>query len=202
MPANHAGWRWSVTSISVAGSSPSSRLGWGDGQRIPQFARADVSAIRRLLASTALTFAGACATGSGTVAGSGTGNAISAGTTRDAPPGFSAITEADLRRDIFVLAGDAMRGREAGTLDELRATEWLVDRAREAGLEPAGDDGTFLQFWPMRRTRVSETSAIEIGGRPLALWRDVVVTSRVASSVDAPLLWLDRSADAQANLAG
>jgi len=120
---------------------------------------------------------------------------------RDAPPGFSAITEADLRRDIFILAGDGMRGREAGTLDEQRATEWLVDRAREAGLEPAGDDGTFLQYWPMRRTRVSETTSIELGGRPLSLWRDVVVTSRVAASVDLPLMLLDRS-DATTSLAG
>ena len=68
-----------------------------------------------------------------------------------------------------------MRGREAGTLDEMRATGWVAERAREAGLHPAGDDSTFFQWWPMRRTRLSENSQIAIGGKPLQLWKDVVV---------------------------
>jgi len=44
------------------------------------------------------------------------------------------IREADLKADMFALASDTMRGREAGTLDELRASGWLALRAREAGL--------------------------------------------------------------------
>ncbi len=32
------------------------------------------------------------------------------------------ITEADLKRDLFALAGDEMRGREGGTLDEMAAS--------------------------------------------------------------------------------
>src|SRR3954471_2110971 len=77
-------------------------------------------------------------------------------------PALDAITEADLRADEFAMGGDAMRGREAGTLDEMRATGWVAERAREAGLKPAGDDGTFFQWWPMRRTRLSENSQITI----------------------------------------
>ncbi|MGE5732806.1 MAG: peptidase M28, partial [Gemmatimonas sp.] len=73
-------------------------------------------------------------------------------------PALDAITEADLRRDVFAMGGDAMRGREAGTLDEMRATGWVAERAREAGLQPAGDDGTFFQWWPIRRTRLSENA--------------------------------------------
>jgi len=109
------------------------------------------------------------------------------------PPALDAISETDLRRDLFVLAGDAMRGREAGTLDEMRASVWLADRAREAGLEPAGDDGTFFQFWPMRRTRLSDASTITVAGRSLVLWRDVVVTTPITASVDAPLAFLSGS---------
>src|SRR5690349_22843395 len=93
------------------------------------------------------------------------------------PPQLAAIREDDLRRDIFFLASDTMRGREAGTLDELRASMWVAKAAREAGLEPAGDDDTYFQFWPMRRTRLSDASTIAIGGRRLALWREVVVTA-------------------------
>ena len=106
------------------------------------------------------------------------------------PPALDAIREDDLRRDIFYLASDAMRGREAGTLDEMRASMWVAKAAREAGLEPAGDDGTYFQFWPMRRVRLSDASRIAIGGQPLVLWRDVVVTAPVTTSVDLPLAFV------------
>jgi hypothetical protein len=56
-------------------------------------------------------------------------------------PSLDAITVEDLKRDIFAMAGDAMRGREAGTLDELRENGWLVEQIRAIGLEPAGEDG-------------------------------------------------------------
>ena len=36
------------------------------------------------------------------------------------PIAISAIHEADLRRDLYALAGDEMRGREAGTVDEIQ----------------------------------------------------------------------------------
>jgi hypothetical protein len=105
-------------------------------------------------------------------------------------PGQSAITESDIRRDLFALSGDEMRGREAGTLDELRASVWLADRAREAGLEPAGDDGTYFQFWPMRRIRVSPSSQVSIGGAPAALGRDVALFAPVDAVVDAPIVFV------------
>src|SRR5688500_16962808 len=90
----------------------------------------------------------ACATlGACSAAGTPAGAPAAAPTPADAPPALDAITEADLSRDLHVLAGDGMRGREAGTLDELRASVWLADRMREAGLEPAGEDGTYYQWW-------------------------------------------------------
>ncbi|HEX8830887.1 MAG TPA: hypothetical protein VF705_06970, partial [Longimicrobium sp.] len=50
-----------------------------------------------------------------------------------APPALDAIRQDDLRRDLFTLASDSMRGREGGTQDEMRASAWLAERAREAG---------------------------------------------------------------------
>src|SRR5438309_2193882 len=79
-------------------------------------------------------------------------------------PALNAITQADIRRDLFAMGGDAMRGREAGTLDEMRATGWVAEEARKAGLLPYGEDGTFFQWWPMRRNRLSENSQVSIGG--------------------------------------
>lgn len=108
----------------------------------------------------------------------------------DGPPAFGAITEADLRRDLEAMASDAMRGREAGTLDEMRASVWVAERAREAGLEPAGDDGTFFQFWPMRRMRLAPRSQVVVGGATLTLWKDVVVTTLTEGSGELPVVFV------------
>ena len=94
-----------------------------------------------------------------------------------------------------------MRGREAGTIDELRASVWEADRAREAGLQPAGDDGTYFQFWPMRRIRTSANSTASIDGVPLVLWRDAAVVTPVSAVLDLPVVWVGTaSADSIAKL--
>ncbi len=95
-----------------------------------------------------------------------------------------------LRRDLFALAGDAMRGREAGTLDELRGAVWTAERAREAGLRPAGEDGTYFQWFPLRRVRPADDSRVALDGAPLALWRDVAVTAAVDAAGELPLVWV------------
>jgi hypothetical protein len=119
------------------------------------------------------------------------------------PPALDAITEADLRRDMFAMAGDAMRGREAGTLDEMRATGWVAERARDAGLQPAGDDGTFFQWWPLRRTMLSSGSRIALTGRDLSLWRDVVVIAAGNGAFDLPVVFVsDTAALAAADVRG
>ena len=73
------------------------------------------------------------------------------------------IREADLKADLFALAGDQTRGREGGTIDELTASAWLAERAREAGMLPAGDNGTYFQFFPLERFRVSASSSVTLG---------------------------------------
>lgn len=97
------------------------------------------------------------------------------------------IREADLKRDLFALAGDAMRGREGGTLDEMTASAWVAERAREAGLQPAGDNGTYFQFFPLQRLRVSAASTVTIDGKPLVMGHDVIADAVVTATVDAPI---------------
>ena len=99
------------------------------------------------------------------------------------------------------LAGDAMRGREAGTLDELRASAWLAERARAAGLEPAGEDGTYFQFWSMRRAVTSPASRASYDGTRLDLDTEAVVTPPVDATIDAPILALATGATPDASAA-
>ncbi|WP_242916383.1 M28 family peptidase [Pontibacter liquoris] len=111
------------------------------------------------------------------------------------PPAYAAITEQQLRQDLFALASDAMRGRRAGSLDELRAAAWTAEQARKAGLLPAGDDSTYFQFFPIHRVRVADSSKLTVNGQGLALWKDAWVTAPVQARVDAPVVWLNTLAD-------
>ncbi len=115
------------------------------------------------------------------------------------PPALSAIRESDLKRDLFFFASDAMRGREAGTLDELRAAGWMAQQARTAGLQPAGADGTYFQWWSMRRLRQSDNSHVAIGVTTLVLDKDAVVFAPVDAAVDSPLLFVEPGATVSAD---
>src|SRR6187402_391167 len=104
------------------------------------------------------------------------------------------IRDADLKSDLFALAGDAMRGREGGTLDEMTASVWVAERAREAGLLPAGENGTYFQFFPLERFRVSASSPVTIGGKKLVMAKDVVTGAVTLAQVDAPLVFAEARA--------
>ena len=106
------------------------------------------------------------------------------------PAGMSAIKEADLKRDLYVMAGPDMHGREAGTLDEMRASMWVADELRKIGVKPAGTDGSYFQWWNMRRTRVATvSSSAKIGDRTLALWTDIVPNGNAPVDVSGQTVW-------------
>lgn len=71
------------------------------------------------------------------------------------------ITAAELRRDLFALAADSMRGRETGSPDALKAAAFLADRVQRLGLEPAGDS-LFLQRVPLQRESLAPSSRIAV----------------------------------------
>lgn len=55
------------------------------------------------------------------------------------------VTEASVRATLTALAGDSMNGRKSASADELKAAKWIGEQLKSYGIEPAGDDGTFLQ---------------------------------------------------------
>jgi hypothetical protein len=100
--------------------------------------------------------------------------AVAACSTASAPaPTTTAATGPSIEVDrletmLHAFAHDSMMGREAGTEGHLRATRYLADRARAFGLEPAGEDGTYLQEVPMVERRMTSSAqgpsgAIEVG---------------------------------------
>ncbi|HTL09154.1 MAG TPA: hypothetical protein VL307_12875, partial [Chitinophagaceae bacterium] len=116
-------------------------------------------------------------------------------------PGLAAITEEGLKKDLYALAGDHFRGREAGTLDELKAAMWWADLLRKEGLQPAGDDHTYFQFFSMWRNRIAASSTVSIGGQSMPVWKDVLVAQTAPAVVTAPIVFVgDASTAALANL--
>jgi hypothetical protein len=118
---------------------------------------------------------------------------IAAATTASAQvkkPLVSAITDKDLRTDMYQVAADQFNGREAGTLDELKVAVWLANKAKEAGIKPAGDNGTYFQFYDMYRHQVLPASFVKLGSKSYKLWQDVLVTEVNPSKIEAPVLFL------------
>lgn len=119
------------------------------------------------------------------------------------PRAIREIKEGDLRRDLFAMASPAMRGREGGTLDEMRASIWVAEQYRRIGLTPAGDEGTWFQWFNIVRTRVSVTSSrATIAGQQLTLFGDVIPLSAVPVEATGSVLWLPDPADTTTEVRG
>jgi hypothetical protein len=113
------------------------------------------------------------------------------------PPALSAISEADLKKDLYAMAANHFKGRSAGTLDELNASMWCADQMRAAGLKPAGDNGTYFQFFSLWRNRVNNSSSIRIRDRSFELWKDVLVTLTAPANISASIAFLNNPTKAE-----
>ncbi|MEJ7813208.1 MAG: M28 family peptidase, partial [Gemmatimonadaceae bacterium] len=129
--------------------------------------------------------------------------ASSAARRAEIPAAYTAVREADLRRDVGEMASPAMRGREGGTLDEMRASTWVAEQYRRIGLKPMGEDGTWFQWFDMTRTRVSvPASRASIGGQAMTLFRDVIPLGVVPAEASGAVLWVPDAADTTADVRG
>ena len=67
-------------------------------------------------------------------------------------PMIESITQADLRADLFFLAGDAMRGRLTDTNENRVTTDFIRSRFERAGLKPVANGGYFHNYNLMTAT--------------------------------------------------
>ncbi len=111
------------------------------------------------------------------------------------PPGLKLINTEDLKKDLYAHAGANFKGRSAGTLDELKAAAWLARQYREIGLEPAGDDGTYFQFFTLWRNHIADESAVLVNNTPLSLWKDVAVSQMANIRLNDPIVYLGDALD-------
>jgi Zn-dependent M28 family amino/carboxypeptidase len=73
-------------------------------------------------------------------------------TAQQRAPGNESITQADLRADLFFLAGDAMRGRLTDTNENRATADYIRARFERAGLKPAAGTSYFHNYNLMTAT--------------------------------------------------
>ena len=76
-------------------------------------------------------------------------------------PGIESITQADLRADLFFLAGDAMRGRLTDTNENRLTADYIRSRFERAGLKPVANGGYFHNYNLMSAT-LGEGNSLEL----------------------------------------
>ncbi|PYV54195.1 MAG: peptidase M28, partial [Acidobacteria bacterium] len=70
------------------------------------------------------------------------------------------------------LASDAMNGRGSATHDELVAATYVASELRAYGIEPAGDNGGYMQqavIFQQKLTGAPQVVASEAGKQPVTL---------------------------------
>src|SRR4029079_6021708 len=96
------------------------------------------------------------------------------------------------------LSSDLLEGRGPGTRGDRLAVEYIVSRFQAMGLQPAGEDGTYLQKVPLIgvQTVPGKPSLTRPGASGLLaprLYEDLVVTDETqseASTVDSELVFV------------
>jgi hypothetical protein len=93
------------------------------------------------------------------------------------------------------LSNDAMEGRDTGSAAYQRAAEYVADRFKAAGLEPAGENGGYFQTVPMHEIAVNaEGSRFTLVGREgaetvLAFLQQITIapSDQLPAKLEAPV---------------
>jgi hypothetical protein len=89
-------------------------------------------------------------------------------------PTERAITPADLMTRLYIIADDSMLGREAGTLGNVKVTNYIAREMERMGLRPGGENGTFFQTVPVIVSHIDSTRPLMVDGVALPLGSDVL----------------------------
>ncbi len=84
------------------------------------------------------------------------------------------ITEADLKKHLYIVAGPEMEGRETATEGQRKAAAYIENEFKRIGLKPAGENGGYQQFYNVY-TDSLERASIEVNGKKFNLDKDFAV---------------------------
>jgi hypothetical protein len=92
-------------------------------------------------------------------------------------PTVAAISAADLKTRLYIIAADSMEGRETGTRGHVKSTNYIAAQLKALGLKPMGDNGTFFQNVPVIRRALDPASTITADGVTLHAGTDFLATA-------------------------
>jgi len=105
-------------------------------------------------------------------------------------PTTSAITAADLMTRLYIFADDSMQGREAGTIGNVKGTDYIAGEVKRLGLIAAGDSGGYFQTIPFKTRATDPTSTVTVGGVPMIYGTEWAAASPdSASGSDVPVVF-------------
>ena len=92
----------------------------------------------------------------------------------DPTAGAATITAEDIVRRVGVIAHDSMKGRDTPSPELDRTAEWVSAEVRRLGLRAGGDDGGFVQRYPLRSVALdAERSSLVVGAERLRFGDDL-----------------------------
>ncbi|WP_246455653.1 M28 family peptidase [Hymenobacter citatus] len=103
---------------------------------------------------------------------------------------MQAVKPTDIKKHIWYLADDKLRGRQPGTPGYQLAVDYVVGQLKELGMQPAGDNGTYTQTVRLRRATTLPGATLSIDGRSLTYGPDFTLNPNPGApdnTVGAPL---------------
>jgi hypothetical protein len=92
-------------------------------------------------------------------------------------PTAAPITAGDLMTRLYIFAADSMQGREAGTMGNVKGTDYIASQLARIGLVPAGEGGTYFQTVPYKTRTLDPGSAIVVDGARIGVGDDFLPAS-------------------------
>jgi hypothetical protein len=101
------------------------------------------------------------------------------------------ITEKDLRKHLFIIAGPEMEGRETATEGQRKAALYLTNQFKSIGLLP-GNKGSFEQLYPVYKDTLNDAT-IRVNGTNYAFGKDfygAINSINLSNNTYQELVWL------------
>jgi hypothetical protein len=89
------------------------------------------------------------------------------------------ITVEDVRTRTYIIADDSMEGRDTGKRGGLRSAQYIAGELKRLGLEPAGDNGTYLQRIPWVSRTPDTAGVLRVGEQTLRWGADYLVIPKL-----------------------
>ena len=111
-------------------------------------------------------------------------------------PTTANITASDLMTRLYIFADDSMMGREAGTIGNVKGTDYIAAEVKRLGLLPAGEDGGYFQTIPLKTRVTDSASTLSVGGTALTFGSEWAVSGGMPLTLaNAPVVYGGTSGD-------